>query len=420
MKSYLHKISLLLFITVLVISCGEDSSGPSGNDNWTDDTQSVSITWKESTVVFEGADTNDVKNYDEDFSTIVFEGSSSKASGLAVGDIIFIWGKTLRKVSSVDDSGGDIVVVTEKATLDEAVEEAKISWDKGIEFNSENVPSIIQGGKESPIPQIADDKFKAEFKVGEFDGSVEFEVMKEKANVTCELKKDLGNNIAASYKFEGNIERFRSKADMEMKNSKLQNFEYDHKGFRGDLTLTLTATATAEDLLGGFELPVVIYKVPFIVGGIPMSLNFKIVFVINTKLIGFDASSWVSAKFKYDSNLGLTYDGVDAGVSGGPVSYSMDKDKAQTGGSAPAVTANFGVGFPRVEVSMLNDVIVPYIQTGFLINGFYRTGTKPCQEAKALFQGLVGFNFELFGLKLSGSKVIWENEKILLQSGDCE
>lgn len=143
------------------------------------------------------------------------------------------------------------------------------------------------------------------------------------------------------------------------------------------------------------------------------------ILVINA-VVPLEGSSQVSAKFNYNSTTGFKFDGIDASVNASMETINIEKNIAQTG--APGqIGANFGIGFPRLELSFANEIMVPYIQTAFLIGGFYRTGTKPCQEAKASFLGQAGLNINgTKNIKFKWNKELWNLEKILLQSGNCD
>ena len=95
----------------------------------------------------------------------------------------------------------------------------------------------------------------------------------------------------------------------------------------------------------------------------------------------------------------------------------FEKIKAETGAST-AIGANFGLAFPRLELAIFGESVVPWIQTAFLIGGDF-TFTPPCQQAKSTFIGACGVNFSFFGLGYSANHKFWEEEKVLLQTAEC-
>jgi len=145
-------------------------------------------------------------------------------------------------------------------------------------------------------------------------------------------------------------------------------------------------------------------------------INLKVLFVINC-VVPVDGSSQVEVKFEYNSTTGIKYNGTEVSADASIGDQSMDKNKAQTGASS-AIGVNFGLAFPRLEIGVFDELIVPWIQTAFLIGGDY-TFTPACQQAKSQFIGACGFDLSFLGFGYSAKKTLWQEEKILLQSGDC-
>lgn len=55
------------------------------------------------------------------------------------------------------------------------------------------------------------------------------------------------------------------------------------------------------------------------------------------------------------------------------------------------------MAFPRLEVALFGNIIVPYIQSAYLIGGTYTFGVESCQEVKSQFIGAIGYDFDFFG-----------------------
>jgi hypothetical protein len=153
------------------------------------------------------------------------------------------------------------------------------------------------------------------------------------------------------------------------------------------------------------------------VGPILVMINVKVLFVVNC-VVPMDGSAQVDVKFTYNSTAGIKYDGTEVSADASMGDQSMDKNVAQTGASS-AIGVNFGLAFPRLEIGIFDEVIVPYIQTAFLIGGDYTFGTHPCQQAKSQFIGACGVDFSFLGFEYSANKTLWQKEKVLLKSGDC-
>jgi hypothetical protein len=151
--------------------------------------------------------------------------------------------------------------------------------------------------------------------------------------------------------------------------------------------------------------------------GIPVILNVKVQFVVNA-LVPAEGSSRVKASFSYDSDLGLSYNGTTVETGGRLGAVNFGEEVTETGAAGP-VGANFGMGFPRVELGIFGETIVPWAQTAFLIGGSF-TMIPPCQTADAEFLGAAGLNLKFLGVKVNlGSHTLFRMKEELLRAGEC-
>ena len=67
-----------------------------------------------------------------------------------MNDILLIYGVALRKITGITKSGGEIRVETGYATLNEAIIDGKISWNKEISFLDGVIPEVQMQGR-SPL-----------------------------------------------------------------------------------------------------------------------------------------------------------------------------------------------------------------------------------------------------------------------------
>jgi hypothetical protein len=139
-------------------------------------------------------------------------------------------------------------------------------------------------------------------------------------------------------------------------------------------------------------------------------------------MASLDASAHIKTKFKFNSETGIKYDGTDVGVTGSAGPYNMDflKDSCWVG-SSTAAGINFGLTFPRFELQIFGNTIVPYAHTAFLIGGTFTAGVKPCLKIDASYIGAVGYNFNFLGLlKMKGSKNLWQFDRNIKKIGECD
>lgn len=417
-KLYLCFI-ISIAVMMLSVSCSNDDSSNSPslkNDNGIS-TSSYNAVYTDNTVYFDSTDTSLLINSNSVNHKYTFSRSSEKAQSLKIGDIILIHGKALRKVSKKVENGNNIVIETEYATLNEAIKDGNIKWTTHCGFNIPTNVSIMMKNKVYYPRILSSDELDFNFESGAYKYHIYMKLLGTSANVMLEVEKSIGSAIKGKFTAEGNISSFDSENDIQFSNSQLVKYNNSNKNLKGDLTLSLTAAGSGNDALN-LEMPVVLFKYPLMVGPIPTTINVKAQIVVNA-VVPLDGSAKISTKFKYDSETGFKYNGTTTETSGNIGSYSIDKKETETGASS-AIGVNFGIGFPRLEVQILGETIVPWIQTAFLISGDF-TVFPVCRQVRASFIGGCGVDFDFLGLaKYSMTKNLWQKDKEILKVGDCK
>ena len=75
-----------------------------------------------------------IRSVSSDNTTFLFDPSDAAASSLHEGSILFVPGVVMRKVDVATRQGNDLVVVTEDASLLEALKDANIKWSAPVNF----------------------------------------------------------------------------------------------------------------------------------------------------------------------------------------------------------------------------------------------------------------------------------------------
>ena len=414
---FIHKnlIWVAILSTLLLSACDKDPLNP--DDQNKNNKFVCDVEWTPSTVYFDEDAVADLIHADTSEYRYYFSKNSDLANGLNEGDIIFIHGLALRKVEYIEDQGDEIMVETGYATLNEAVDNGEIAWEYEAGFTELQAPELLIDGKTYPYLKSGEQTFSITLKVGEYDYKVEMKFKGDHAEVTQQIEKKIDSLIKVRFECKGVIDRFTTKTKIIFENSQVTNYETINEHLKGELTLSITAIAAGTDFLN-FEFPVTLLKYPFLVHGIPVVVNVKVLFVAQTA-VPPEGSSLMSARFTYDSSTGIGYmPGKGVFVLGEVGDFDIVKEQAQTG-AASAIAINFGLGFPRLELQIFGESIIPWIHTAFLLGGDY-TFYPACQQAKAMFIGACGFKLKFFGLfEAEGSTTLWNEEKILLQAGDC-
>ncbi len=410
---------LIIIAFAAMASCSKDNSSTNTTPDNTVDVAYANISWTPATIKFEA---NEVVENDSTYDVVSFSSDNSKAKNLKIGDILFIFGKALKKVSTISENNGKITVETEFCTLNEAIANGEIVWNKKMLWTEDLIQGVQIDSKYPTVQKIMGNSIEFSFPVGNgMTGKIKMVMNKERLDATCEITKEIG--IAKiRYAMEGFAQKIKSEGKIKYENQKLKEFKYVNSNVEGEVTVSLTATGSSTDLLNDIELPLVLVKVPLVIAGIPCFFNVKMLFVINTKLASIDASAHIKSKFTFNSTTGVKYDGTDVGIVGSAGPYNMDfiKDSCWVGSSV-AAGINFGLTFPRFELGIFGNVIVPYVHTAFLIGGSFTAGTKPCLKADASFIGAAGYDLNFFGLiKFKGKKNLWQFDKNIKKIGQCD
>ncbi len=376
------------------------------------------VQWDPSTTLVEESQLALLKDADTDNHVYTFDAAGVASSGLDLspGRILLIHGLALRKIGSVQQVGSDLVVETEYVPLTEAITECTIAWDRLIDFSAETISTVTVAGREvRPRADGVVPQFK--FTVGDFTYDIDWKLLGDKATFKFTVEKSLAGPAGAKFVAEGEIRSFRSSDLIAIKGKQLQNFDHKLEGVEGDLTLSLIVAASGRDVVN-LEPTYTLLTVPFMVGILLVVLTIKIQFVINAS-VPIEGSSQISARFTYDSDLGLHYDGIDVQNDARLGDLTMDGDKTDVGAGA-AIGVNFGIGFPRIGLSILRESVVGWAQPAYLIGGSF-TFTPPCKEVKVRFLGAAGYSLSFFGKgpKFTGSTTFFDQEKVIFRSAEC-
>ncbi|ROL61418.1 hypothetical protein D9V86_05890 [Bacteroidetes/Chlorobi group bacterium ChocPot_Mid] len=408
-KIYLFSI---VFVAFIVYSCNENST----SNVTPKDVSKVDVVWSSNTVQFQP---EEVTETDSLYSYLIFSKGNVNVHKLKVGSIIFLYGKALKKVTEIDSSGAEINIKTGDCTLNEAITDGEINWAQTIDWNKASATIVLGNTKKESI-LVEGQNFDVSFPLGSMKGKITLKTKGSRLDALCEISEEINKGTNIKYGFEGFIQNMKSEGSIKLEKGELKEFDCKNKNIEGEVTLQLVAVGSLNQLLGSIELPYTLIKVPIVLAGIPMFLNIKILFVINTKTASIDASAYIKTKFKFNSQTGINYDGTNYGVeaSAGPYKYDFIKDSNWVASSV-AAGLNFGLTFPRFELEMFGNILVPYAQTAFLIGGSFTTGTKTCLTIDCSFIGAMGVNLKFLGLKSSFSKTLWQYDKNIKKAGTC-
>ncbi len=425
-----------------VLSPDEPSEDrPSTGHESEDDNFRFDVVWSDEATVLDEDQRDMVVRADLDNHIYHFDARAVSAAGidLSPGRVLVIHGLSLRRIAEVREENDQLVVTTDFAALTDAIDEGVIEWDYQISFDEENIEAFSLA--DQGVMLLADSSSAQAYETLLYrpgtayavqqndDGSFSFSFDVDGYKITCKIipqgerlaveiigRKGVGGAVTAEVKAIGAIESFQSSDRIVIAGGELQEYVNNFDHLRGEFDLEAAVIASGRDVLD-FNFPMPIMRYVFLVGYMPVTITVDAQFIVNMA-VPADGSSRLSAGFSYDSRLGFAFDGVNVKSDGSLAFLDMGSDQHDTAASSP-ISANFGMGFPRLRVGMFGNTVVPWVQTAFIVGGSY-TVLPPCQTADISFLGAGGIDLEFLGFKHSiPAETFFRIEEPLLRAGDC-
>ncbi len=428
-KFSILKYSSFILISLFVINCGgnkEDSDSKNKipkPEKSTYDVEYTDNTYVVDEEVMESLISSDLKS-----GVYKFKSDADELLDLKPAEIVFFYGNSVRRVNTVSEEGNEIVVYTEYVTLNEAIKNGTISWENKINWSSDESEmqnaSLLMGNEIFAARQTETSEFKIHYegKIQGWDISVDLVPKDNKLTIDISATKEIAGQKVCTISGKGFISQFTNECHFRFTDSNLDNFEMVNHGINGELELKFAAVGLGSET-AQLVIPAKI-QIPTRVYGIPVSFNLG----CNLKIfpeVREGASSQASYKITYDSDMGFKYQNNSAEATSKINSYNMDVTGETV--SAGVITTGVGVGleFPRIEVAVLGEVIVPYFLYNTSITTFYEPGIAsnlpPCQEGKMTIKCVSGVNLNFLGANYAFSKDHFTKEKKWQTEGsNCE
>lgn len=408
-----RNIFFFLFIILISFSCSKDNP-TEPNQNWGDNFVKADITYDDNVVKFDENDANDFVSVDSLNFKFSINENNSKVKNLKIGDIFVYRNFAICKVSNITKIGKTYIINSEPIPLTEAISDANIEWDYGIEFSEESVIKNLRDHKANII-QVGN-KYQFEFTYGSFKVTGEITFQEKETPITLTIEKSIADVPVAKLIVDGKFSRFRSKGKCKIKNHELTEFSTNANELNGEFEISVITTASGYDK--GIEIPFPLVSGPI---GVPFfTWSIKFLGVIYS-YVPPGSSALIKEKFTYSASQGFSY-----ASSTNQVNTSANKTKSQiekasenqhTGGPSQ-VQVSWGIAIPRFEISLMGTTLA-WFQTAFLLDGYYNF-YPACQMINAHFYGAAGWGLGLLGVTIaSGSKNLWDDKKVIIKSGDC-
>jgi hypothetical protein len=185
-----------------------------------------------------------IRSISSDNTTFVFNPSDSTAAHLKQGSILFVPGIAMRKVDVATEQNGNLVVVTEDATLPEAFKDANIHWSTPVNFvdvQQQMRGTLMPVTPVHPFSRLLaslHDTVYADSSLsfsGEDDGwkyTVKAAPQPGKLNLDMEVSRSY-NGIVVKVDGSGDVQNFETAASIVIKDSQLQSMDYENKSLNG-------------------------------------------------------------------------------------------------------------------------------------------------------------------------------------------
>jgi hypothetical protein len=384
------------------------------------DTTSADFTWKPETVIV-GADTiaANLQNRYADDGVYRFDPAATEIAALSPGIVVVLTGVDLVRVTDVAVTADAITLTTEPASIPDAVSDAEVTWDVGVDV-SQPIQQNDGSGMLRPLaapevvcaPPDVQDACKSTFtgSLGNLKTTQKLETTPDgslKMKLSMEYPQD--GNTVMKVALNATVRSFRQEGSFIIHGGSLESAYVSLRDIDIDVDLDAGAVAigASDDL---FKLPLKL-TFPFELGPLPAYITVQGELGLNPSLS--DQSSFrARTTFHVSGSTGFTVNGSSITATG-----SLDN----VGGTPPAVsnvsyisTVNAGFEllgtFPRVGlgIGLVDKVNVEgYVAPKFevVMNQALTTDglgiiTSSCATVKANYGVFAGGSFRFGNIKL--------------------
>jgi len=382
--------------------------GPSGAQVAKTDASVESLTYVSDNTLVPESVANRIAKVDPD--KLTFDGNVN-VSSLPVGQPLMFPGKAVRRINHVAVEGGKTVVYTDPAKLNEVIKDAKIGWNQTFSFSKMSMSDLQRirpmfGG--TALAQTGSSGNGVEFS-GEIQGwSMTVNIRPNSAESRLDVTIDGTKGSAARVHADGYISDFRSHGNLAYTDSNLDDFSYEEQGLQGRLHVLFAAVALGSDE-ALFNIPAE-FSIPYEVGPLYMEAKLKANLRVVPEVRG-GASAQADFTVSYGADRGFSFQGGHVT----PLGQLDNQDVGVTGDtvSAGTIATGMGVGveFPRLELAMYGEVIVPYLALDNYAYTVY-TPDPPCQEGGLRQRAVAGLTLSFLGAEYSQETELWKRESI--------
>jgi hypothetical protein len=315
-----------------------------------------------------------IRSISNDNTTFVFNPSDSTLSKLKQGSILFVPGIAMRKVDVATQQDGNLVVITEDATLPEALKDANIHWSTPVNFVEvqrqmkgtlmpaapDHVLSRMLGALDGIVYADSSLSFS-----GEDDGwkyTVKAAPQPGKLNLDMEVSRSY-NGIVVKVDGSGDVQNFETAASIVIKDSQLQSMDYENKGLNGSVNFNWEAAKDGGGVEAGeqkVKLPSS-FSIPMPIGGLPFSLEVSEALLLHPAFTGGKEVARGRFHVTYHGNQGFNVKEGNINQEGQGNAEGSIVDHFSL---APIAPVGFvaAVSMPRIELKLGTDTVFQVVK----------------------------------------------------------
>lgn len=388
---------------------------------------------------------------EHDGDVFVFEADAFDENQVDTGTVMVVPGVGMGRVTEVETDDGRVSVTTEPTDLSEVIENGTMAWETPLDMASGFMPSAASGGIEAQpaslrqrgakplrdgevrmaglslidddgrhhaVPTALNQAGVLEWTFEGDGNEYKFRLAPStsRIDIKVQVTREVAGENTLAYTADGTLETVTTSGSAEFESGSLKSLDIEQKDLAGRMDLSIAAAGSGYADID-FELPGLMFKYIVMVGPVPVTIG------ITTKIIGSievpaEGSATAEAGFTYSGSTGFTYQGSSVESTGKLAGLTMNPDPADSAAMiGQAVDAQFGVAFPRFQISIFDQLLVPYIHTGFTIGSNLSWGPV-CKRAYVRTNVDAGYDFKILGTNLySKKKPLFKQERRADQDG---
>jgi len=311
---------LILFLLIMIQGCKKDD--PTGPEVLlpVEDNVVYQVEYNPTTRVYSNEKKAAVEGVDSSGTVFTFNAQMLGEVPNA-GDIIIVHGLHMRKVVSVNNTGAQLIITTENATVSEAIKNGNIQWQYTPKISE--VSHVVVAGKEIVLSKPLSSGFTYEFDLGNWHYVIWMNPNGQSATGQAELQVNFaitnsaiaGGKVTATLGAKGTMRLPQQAANVKISNSTLTGFNCNNSSMRSELTLEYAASFSQGGGQALLELPGITLKVPLeAIAGFPIPLPIFITFGISFNTIinlpSVTSNAFGKCVLKLDSNTGFEFTGT--------------------------------------------------------------------------------------------------------------